>query len=154
MKKIIFTLLMLAAGFISISTYAQYNTGDAQLNASLSKIDADAQLDFGAFKADIGASYNVSTGKIDSWSVDLGMKAGDIYLALELAKITKKPIDEVVNFYQKNKGKGWGLIAKELGIKPGSPEFHALKNNANGKGNSNAHGPKGNPHSKSGKGKH
>jgi hypothetical protein len=26
-----------------------------------------------------------------------------------------------------NKGKGWGVIAKNLGIKPGSAEFHALK---------------------------
>jgi len=25
--------------------------------------------------------------------------------------------------------KGWGSIAKELGIKPGSEQFHALKNN-------------------------
>jgi hypothetical protein len=25
------------------------------------------------------------------------------------------------------KGQGWGVIAKSLGIKPGSPEFHALK---------------------------
>jgi hypothetical protein len=29
--------------------------------------------------------------------------------------------------YKQSKGKGWGVIAKELGIKPGSPEFHALK---------------------------
>jgi hypothetical protein len=29
--------------------------------------------------------------------------------------------------YQASKGKGWGVIAKELGIKPGSPAFHALK---------------------------
>jgi hypothetical protein len=29
--------------------------------------------------------------------------------------------------YQVHKGKGWGVIAKNLGIKPGSKEFHALK---------------------------
>ena len=34
----------------------------------------------------------------------------------------------VKNTYQAHKGKGWGVIAKELGIKPGSREFHALKN--------------------------
>jgi hypothetical protein len=33
----------------------------------------------------------------------------------------------VVDVYKKNRGKGWGVIAKSLGIKPGSPEFHALK---------------------------
>ena len=29
--------------------------------------------------------------------------------------------------YRNNKGQGWGVIAKNLGIKPGSDEFHALK---------------------------
>lgn len=147
MKKSFILFALLTFGFIS---YAQYNTGDVQLNASLSKIDANAQLDFGAFKADLGATYNVSTGKIDSWSVDLGMKAGDIYLALEIAKLTKKPVDDVVKVYQKNKTKGWGVIAKELGIKPGSPEFHALKDNAKGKGEKeHGHGGgKGSPHGK------
>jgi hypothetical protein len=32
--------------------------------------------------------------------------------------------------YQRSHGKGWGVIAKELGIKRGSPEFHALKRGA------------------------
>lgn len=35
--------------------------------------------------------------------------------------------DAVYQVYQPNRKKGWGVIAKELGIKPGSPEFHALK---------------------------
>ena len=30
--------------------------------------------------------------------------------------------------YGAKKGQGWGAIAKDLGIKPGSAEFHALKN--------------------------
>ncbi len=149
MKKKIFGFLILIVGFLAPSARAQYNTGDVELNASLTKIDANAQLDFGGFKADLSASYNVSSSKIDSWSVDLGMKAGDIYMALDLAKITKKPVDEVINVYQKNKTKGWGVMAKELGIKPGSPEFHALKDGAKSKGNSS----KGKAHSK-GKGKH
>jgi len=29
--------------------------------------------------------------------------------------------------YRADKGKGWGVLAKSLGIKPGSKEFHALK---------------------------
>ena len=61
------------------------------------------------------------------------MKAGDIYMVLEIGKLTNKPPDEVVKVYQANKKKGWGAIAKELGIKPGSPEFHALKGDADSK---------------------
>lgn len=127
MKKLFFLFLFMSA--VSL-VYAQYNTGDTQLNASLSLIDGDAKLNFTLFKSDISATYSVPTATIDSWSVDFGMKAGDIYMALEIAKLTKKPADEVVKVYQASKTKGWGAISKELGIKPGSPEFHALKDGA------------------------
>ena len=115
-------------------TQAQYNSGDDDLNESLITIDASAKLDFGAFKADISGSYNITDKKIDYLSIEIGMNAGDIYMTVELARSTEKSVDQVVEVYQKNKGKGWGVIAKELGIKPGSPEFHALKGNAKNKG--------------------
>ena len=31
--------------------------------------------------------------------------------------------------YEQDRGQGWGVIAKRMGIKPGSAEFHALKGN-------------------------
>jgi hypothetical protein len=36
-------------------------------------------------------------------------------------------MDYVIDQYRSDKGKGWGVLAKTLGIKPGSREFHALK---------------------------
>jgi hypothetical protein len=33
----------------------------------------------------------------------------------------------VLEKYEAGKGRGWGALAKSLGIKPGSSEFHALK---------------------------
>lgn len=130
--KLIFFLL-----FVSLvnHSFAQYKTGDAELDKSVVTIDANARIDFGAFKMDIRNGYNVTDSKLDYLSVKLGMSAGDIYLAVEIAKITKKSLDDVVKIYSANKTKGWGVIAKELGIKPGSPEFHALKGNAKQKGN-------------------
>ena len=115
------------------------------MNASLLQIDANASVDFGFFKSDVSATFGVPEPKINTWSVSLGMKAGDIYFALELARILKKKPDEVVQIYTSNKQKGWGAIAKDLGIKPGSPEFHALKggadkNAAKGKGRSGSAG--------------
>jgi len=141
-KKMIFVFLI--CGTIATSVAAQHNTGDVQLNESLSKIDADAKLDFGKFKAEVSAKYNIATNKIEEWSAKVGMKPSDICMTAEVAKITQKPADEVVEAYQKNKDKGWGVIAKELGIKPGSPEFHALKNSMGGKGNGQGKGHKDN----------
>jgi hypothetical protein len=111
-------------------TWAQYNTGDTQLNSSLVQIDADASVNFSLFKSDMSSTYSVAPAKVDSWSVQLGLKAGDIYLILEMSRILRKPVDDVVNVYNTNKKKGWGAIAKELGIKPGSAEFKALKGGA------------------------
>ena len=36
-------------------------------------------------------------------------------------------VELVLADYNKHRAKGWGAIARDLGIKPGSKEFHALK---------------------------
>jgi hypothetical protein len=46
---------------------------------------------------------------------------------LELGRIAKKPPATVLEVYKKNKSQGWGAVAQAVGIKPGSPEFKALK---------------------------
>ena len=49
-------------------------------------------------------------------------------MIFQLGQMSGKQPDRVMAVYTPNKKKGWGAIAKELGIKPGSAEFHALKN--------------------------
>jgi cobalamin biosynthesis protein CbiG len=51
------------------------------------------------------------------------MEPADVYMTLELAEIANTSVDDIVSVYKANRGKGWGVIAKELGIKPGSDEF-------------------------------
>jgi hypothetical protein len=127
---------------------AQYNTGSDDLNMSLVKIDAQAGVNFGAFQADLVGSYNISKSKIDYLSLKVGMSAGDIYMTVKIAKMLSVDIDQVVEVYRIHSGKGWGVMAKELGIKPGSAEFHALKGSASKK----AKGPKQSNKSKGKKG--
>lgn len=141
MQRIIFSYFLVIF-LCTNAAIAQYNTGSEDLNKTLVTIDADAKINFGAFKANISGSYDITENKIDYLAVKVGMKAGDIYLAVEIAKITRKSVDRVVEVYQANKGRGWGVIAKELGIKPGSPEFHALKGKGNKKGNGHSHNNK------------
>ena len=52
---------------------------------------------------------------------------GDIYFACALAKLVGRPCRYVVEVWERDHGQGWGAIAKRLGIKPGSPQFHQLK---------------------------
>ena len=52
---------------------------------------------------------------------------GDVYYACALASILGRPCRYVVDMYEADRGQGWGAVAKRLGIKPGSAEFHRLK---------------------------
>jgi hypothetical protein len=48
-------------------------------------------------------------------------------MILRLGEMSNRPSEYVIEKYKSGKGKGWGALAKSLGIKPGSIEFHALK---------------------------
>ena len=52
---------------------------------------------------------------------------GDVYMACNIASIIGRPCRYVVDVYERDHGHGWGNIAKRMGIKPGSAEFHRLK---------------------------
>lgn len=52
---------------------------------------------------------------------------GDIYFACALARLAGHPCRYVVDLWERDHGQGWGAMAKRLGIKPGSAEFHRLK---------------------------
>ena len=54
-------------------------------------------------------------------------KPADAYMLLRLGEMSHQPIEHVVRTYNAGKGRGWGTLAKSLGIKPGSKDFHALK---------------------------
>ena len=52
---------------------------------------------------------------------------GDVYYACTIAQVIGRPCRYVVDEWTTNHGQGWGAVAKRLGIKPGSAEFHRLK---------------------------
>jgi len=132
MKRFFYFLIFT---FLYVTTFAQiaFKSGSVELDSDLNSINADAKLDFGAFKTQLKLGYNIDDKKIDYMSTSLKMEPAEIYFALEIGKTTNKPIDDVLVIYQKEKKNGWGNIAKQAGIKPGSPEFHAMKAKANGK---------------------
>lgn len=131
MRKLL--LLFLTFSVYSASAQISFNTGDSQWDSDLNVINAYASADFGAFTADMKLTYNVTEEKIELMKVGLGMAPGEIYLALEISKTAKISLDNVLSIYKTDKSKGWGYIAKQAGIKPGSAEFHQLKNGASSK---------------------
>jgi len=91
-----------------------------------------------SFQADLSATFGIDETKVNTiiGKVD---KPADAYMILRLSEITKKQPDEVLLVYKMHKNKGWGVVAQELGIKPGSKEFHELKENKLKKHGKNEH---------------
>lgn len=119
MKKMIFRVFLLFCLLLPATVWAD-------LDSFLGGLNVQAQADLPGFKAKLSAQFGVPLPRIDTIITQVKAPA-DVFMCLQLAQMSRKSPETVVTTYQVSKGKGWGVIAKELGIKPGSGEFHALK---------------------------
>jgi hypothetical protein len=85
-----------------------------------------AEADYLDFRARLAARFNIGGLEINA-VLSTVEKPADAYVVLRLGEISRHPTDYVLAKYKANKGKGWGVLAQSLGIKPGSSEFRALK---------------------------
>ncbi len=99
----------------------------ASLDDFLGRVNAQARVDLPGFSLQVGTQFGVPVARVEAV---LGMVAtpADAFMVFQLGQMAHRPPETVLQTYQSHRGKGWGVIAKELGIKPGSREFHALKN--------------------------
>lgn len=96
----------------------------------MSDFDNKARADMPGYRTRLAERFNTNDTAINT-ILGAVQGAANAYMVFRLAEMTGKPTNFVLDNYKGNKGKGWGAIAKSLGIKPGSPEFHALKNGNN-----------------------
>jgi hypothetical protein len=142
MKRLILLVFIALTNLISAQDVS-FKTGDSGMDGFLNQVNKDAKKDLAAFTTMVVDKFKVAKKDVEKLLID--MIPGDVYMSAQVASIVVKPVTEVSAAYQKNKGKGWGQIAKEMGIKPGSAEFHALKKSmknpgGDDKGNSEEHG--------------
>ena len=149
MKKLT-TLLLALAAFQFVNAQIQFKTGDAELEIKLNEVNKEAKADINLFTSDLNKSTGLAIDKIKDLLKKL--QPAEIVLAEDISIITNKPIDTVIKSYEANKDAGWGKVAKDMGIKPGSAEFHALKGKVKGKSKGKGNG-KGNSGHAKGKGK-
>ena len=119
MKRILLTLLA------STCLFARAAAGD--LDGFLHDLNIQARVDRDGFSAKVSAQFGIPEARV---KVVLGnvSEPADAFMVFQLGQMTRQSPEKIMEVYRAQKGKGWGVIAKELGIKPGSPEFHALKN--------------------------
>jgi hypothetical protein len=104
-------------------------TGDKVLDSRLDAVNAYATRDKEAFLSGLGSAYHVDRSTLQSM-LDEGMTPADVYMTLRVARITGQTPEQVGKAYLSNPGKGWGVISKSMGIKPGSDGFKSLKSGA------------------------
>lgn len=97
------------------------------LDDFLSRVNVEARGNLDSFVAKVSAQFEIPEAQV---RVVLGAVSdpADAFMVFQIGQYCHRTSDEVLPVYRTEKGKGWGVIAKQLGIKPGSPEFHALKN--------------------------
>lgn len=96
------------------------------LDSFLNNLNIQARADLNGFAAKVGVQFGVPQAQVQA-VIGTVREPADAFMVFQLGQFAHQPADSVVQVYQKNRGKGWGVIAKNLGIKPGSAEFHRLK---------------------------
>jgi len=121
MKKVVIAVMigLFVAGLATVS--------HADLDSFLASLNVQAQVDLPGFKAKLATQFGVPLPTVETVFAEVRL-ASDVFMCLQLGEFAHKAPEVVVQRYQRGKGKGWGALAQELGIKPGSREFHALKN--------------------------
>lgn len=131
---LIIGLAILALNLAAQTVTFKAGTGDKELDVQLNELNTNAKLDMKGFKAEMNVSFNCGNQAVDELMVKMNNNPADVFMLLQIAFQMKKSHDVILASYNRHKVKGgWGAVAKEMGIKPGSPEFHAMKNSAKGK---------------------
>lgn len=96
------------------------------LEGFLRNLNVQARADMNGFSARVSTQFGIPEAQV---RMVLGrvQEPADAFMVFELGRMANQPTERVMRVYQSGKDRGWGTLAKELGIKPGSAEFHALK---------------------------
>lgn len=116
-------LLIVLVVFLLVSSAAIAAAGDFDW---IEDINIRAEADESGFRARLAARFTIGDTQINAVLGNVERPA-DAYMVLRLAEMSAKPTPYVIEKYKAGKDRGWGALAKSLGIKPGSREFHALK---------------------------
>jgi len=116
--KMLFVVLMM---LLLVSSIAE--AGDFDW---IQDFNINAEADPSGFRARLRARFKLGNAEIEA-ALSNADKPADAYMICRLKEMSGQSTDDVVKKYKAGKGKGWGAVAKSLGIKPGSSEFHALK---------------------------
>lgn len=133
-------LLPLAFALLAPAAHAQYSnydydyaydyaprSGDATLDAVLTTINELFGDEPDYYVEQIVYETRAPQHYVREYIVERDYAPADVYMIGELSQLSGRSFTDVASTFDSNRGRGWGAMAKELGIKPGSAQFHQLK---------------------------
>ena len=119
-QKITLSLLVMLAIILSATVVAAGDFGWTK------DLNIRAEADSNGFRAQLSTRFKIGNAQVQVVLGNVDSPA-DAYMVFRLGEMSTKSVDYVLKKYRTEKNKGWGVLAKSLGIKPGSKEFQALK---------------------------
>ena len=131
-------VLLLAAGAAAAQAQAPVSapgaapewrprTGDAWVDAALADVNAYGRRYPDAFADELARYHAAPREVVVALLADPAWTPGDVYFACVLAQSIGRSCRYVADEWQAHGSEGWGALAQQLGVEPGSAQFHALK---------------------------
>jgi len=115
------------AALVSLSLSLVSPARAGGLDDFMARVNVQARADLGSFAAKVSAQFGVPEAQVRVVLSNVSQPA-DAFMVFQIGQFCHRSTDDVLNVYRAYSHQGWGAMAKSLGIKPGSAEFHALKN--------------------------
>jgi hypothetical protein len=90
----------------------------------LANVNVQARVDLPGFSAKISNQFGVPQVQVQA-VLKTVREPADAFMVFQVGQMSGRTPERVMEVYSSSKG--WGAMAQELGIKPGSADFHALK---------------------------
>lgn len=120
MKKAAFILSL------SVSLMVFTPMARADLISFMNDVNKQALSDINNFNKQLSKQFGIPVPDVEAIVNSLPNPA-DAFMIFQLGQMAHVQPEIVLRKYRHSGKKGWGSMAHELGIKPGSAEFHALK---------------------------
>jgi len=120
MKRIVLTVLAL----LVLNSLSFAGGG---LDNFITNLNVQARTDMKDFSVRLSAQFGIPEAQVYT-VINSVKEPADAFICLQLGQWTKYPPERVLKVYDTHRHKGWGAMAKSMGIKPGSAQFHDLKN--------------------------
>ena len=102
-------------------------TGDVWVDNTLGDMNRYGDRYRESFVDELVRYYGAPRDYVTELLVQQRWAPGDVYYACAIAEVIGRSCRYVADEWQRDHGQGWGALALRLGIKPGSAEFHRLK---------------------------